>query len=151
MALDEAGWFDRVPIELRAADASGAALARARAGVYRERAFRALPERLRDRYFRQCTDGWHVDPALHGRVRMWRQINLMSRDDAAVVAQSDVLFCRNVFIYFSQDGVKRVVDTFADYMPTPAYLCVGASESLLRATDRFELEEIGGAFMYVKQ
>jgi chemotaxis protein methyltransferase CheR len=40
---------------------------------------------------------------------------------------------------------------FADAMPTPGYLCVGASESLLRATDRFELEEIGGAFMYVKQ
>jgi len=151
MALEEGGWFDRLSIDLRAGDASVAALARARAGVYRERAFRVLPGRLRDRYFRRCADGWHVDPALHGRVSMWRQINLMSREDAAIVALSDIVFCRNVFIYFSDEGVKRVVKTFADHMPTPGYLCVGASESLLRATDRFELEEIGGAFMYVKQ
>ena len=36
-------------------------------------------------------------------------------------------------------------------MPSPGYLCVGASESLLRVTDRFELEELGGAFVYVKR
>ena len=65
-------------------------------------------------------------------------------------ARADIVFCRNVFIYFSEDAVRRVVETFADSMPTPGYLCVGASESLLRMTDRFELEEIGGAFVYVK-
>jgi chemotaxis protein methyltransferase CheR len=151
MALEEEGLFDRLLIDLAGADASLAALARARAGVYRERAFRALPDRLRERYFRRCGDAWHVDPALHARVRVWRQMNLMSRIDAAVVAQSDVIFCRNVFIYFSHEAVKRVVNTFADGMPTPGYLCVGASESLLRITDRFELAEIGGAFMYIKQ
>ena len=40
---------------------------------------------------------------------------------------------------------------FADRMATPGYLCVGASESLLRVTRRFELEEIAGAFVYVKR
>jgi chemotaxis protein methyltransferase CheR len=43
-----------------------------------------------------------------------------------------------------------VVDRFADAMPSRGYLCVGASESLLRITTRFDLEEIGGAFMYVR-
>ena len=43
MVLDEAGWFERAPIEIHASDASPAALARARAGRYRERSFRALP------------------------------------------------------------------------------------------------------------
>jgi hypothetical protein len=46
---------------------------------------------------------------------------------------------------------RRVVDQFARVMPSPAYLCVGASESLLRVTSRFELEELGGAFVYVKR
>jgi chemotaxis protein methyltransferase CheR len=44
-----------------------------------------------------------------------------------------------------------VVETFAQAMPTPAYLCVGAAESLLRITDRFELDQIGDAFVYIKK
>jgi len=151
MALDQQGWFERTTIELRAGDASLAALDRARAGKYRERSFRSLPPELRERYFRSCGDVWQVDPVLHRRVQAWRQINLMNLADAAVVARAEVLFCRNVFIYFSEAGVRQVVQRFAEEMPTPGYLCVGASESLLRITDRFELEEMGGAFIYVKR
>ncbi len=75
----------------------------------------------------------------------------MDRERVAPLARAPVIFCRNVFIYFSPDGVRDVVTRFADLMPAPAYLCVGASESLLRATTRFTLEEIGGAFVYVKR
>src|SRR5215216_6806973 len=50
MALNEAGWFDRAAIEIYASDASAAAIDRARQGVYRERSFRNLPPRLRERY-----------------------------------------------------------------------------------------------------
>jgi len=51
MALNEAGWFERASNEIVASDASSKAIDRARKGVYRERAFRNLPARLRDRYF----------------------------------------------------------------------------------------------------
>jgi chemotaxis protein methyltransferase CheR len=61
-----------------------------------------------------------------------------------------IIFCRNLFIYFSEAGVRQVVEQFARLMPCPAYLCVAAAESLLRVTTAFELEEIGGAFVYVK-
>jgi chemotaxis protein methyltransferase CheR len=61
-----------------------------------------------------------------------------------------IIFCRNVFIYFSHAGISRVLNMFARWMPSPAYLCVGASESLLRRTTTFELTEIGGSFMYLK-
>jgi chemotaxis protein methyltransferase CheR len=67
-----------------------------------------------------------------------------------VRAAVQVVFCRNVFIYFSDAGIRHVVEQFARAMPSPGYLCVGASESLLRMTSRFELEELGGAFVYVK-
>jgi chemotaxis protein methyltransferase CheR len=56
-----------------------------------------------------------------------------------------------VFIYFSPDRIRQVVERFADAMPSPGYLFVGAAESLLRVTGRFELEEVGGAFVYVKR
>jgi chemotaxis protein methyltransferase CheR len=149
--LDAAGWFERALIEICAGDASPAALGRARAGRYRERAFRSLPSIYRERYFQRCGEAWQVDPALQARVMSWEQINLMDERDVARVGAAQVVFCRNVFIYFSDAGIRRVVETLADRMPVPGYLCVGASESLLRATSRFELEDVAGAFVYVKR
>jgi chemotaxis protein methyltransferase CheR len=151
MLLEDEGWFDRADIALHASDASPAVLERAHQGRYRERAFRVLPPAQRARYFRPRDDVWEVDPALHARVRSWSVVNLRSLADVAVRAQADIILCRNVFIYFSPEAVAAVTDVFANRMPIPGYLCIGATESLLRVTDRFELEEIGGAFMYVKR
>lgn len=150
MALEEGGWFHRAHIELHAGDASAAAIHRALAGEYRERSFRALPAALQERYFRRDGNVWRVDPGLHRRIRTWHTLNLMDLEHARLVGAAPLIFCRNLFIYFSPQAIRRVTDVFADTMPAPGYLCVAAAESLLRITDRFELEEIGGAFMYVK-
>jgi chemotaxis protein methyltransferase CheR len=151
MVLEEAGLFARGLIEIHASDASQAAIEKARAGRYRERAFRSLPAALRDRYFVQDGDGWSVRQALHRRVTSWSVVNLLCEEDVARHASVPIVFCRNVFIYFSQGVIARVVEQFARAMPTPGYLCLGASESLLRVATQFELEEIGGAFVYVKR
>jgi chemotaxis protein methyltransferase CheR len=151
MALDEAGWFRRTAVEIHASDASPAAIARAREGRYRERSFRALPQALRDRYFTPEDDGtWKVDEALQRRIA-WSTLNLLDVDSAAPLAEAPVIFCRNLLIYFSRDSLLRTVNLFLRHMPTPGYLCLGASESLLRYTTRFELEEVGGAYIYVKR
>ena len=150
MLLEEAGWFARAPIEIHASDASVAALNRARAGRYRDRAFRNLPLAMREKYFRADHDGWVVDPALHARVRSWSVVNLMCEGEVASRARVPVIVCRNVFIYFSAATMERVAAIFARAMPPRAYLCVGASESLLKLRTAFGLEEIGGAFVYVK-
>lgn len=151
MLLEEAGWFARVPIEIYASDASPAQIARARGGRYRDRAFRALPPELRERYFQRAGDAWVVDPSLHARVRTWTVVNLAAAEQVVLLAHCSIVICRNVFIYFSAEAMQRVVESLGRAMPVPGYLCVGASESLLRVTSRFQLEEIGGAFMYVKR
>jgi chemotaxis protein methyltransferase CheR len=51
---------------------------------------------------------------------------------------------------FSDRSIQRTLTLFDQAMPSPAYLCVGVSESLLRRTTAFDLQEIGGAFVYVK-
>jgi chemotaxis protein methyltransferase CheR len=150
MLLDEAGWFDRMPIEIHASDASPGAIARARNGLYRERAFRSLPPALKERYFSRCGEAWRVCEDLQRRITSWSVVNLMSPRDTAPFESSAIILCRNVFIYFSPAAIAQVVDRFAVAMPSPGYLCVAASESLLKVTQRFHLEEIGGAFMYVK-
>jgi chemotaxis protein methyltransferase CheR len=151
MLLEEQGWFDRASIELHAADASPSAIARATAGEYRERSFRALPPPLRERYFDAHGDVWRVKPALQQRVHAWHTLNLIDPAATAMMGGAPLIFCRNLFIYFSVAAIRQVVNALADHMPTPGYLCVAAAESLLRITNRFELEEIGGAFMYVKR
>lgn len=150
MRLNEDGWFERANIEIYASDLSSSALERARSGLYRERSFRALPAHLKEKYFQYDGKEWRVAPFLHEKIS-WRQANLLDRSDIATLAASSVIFCRNVFIYFSFDAIRKVVDTFADTMTVPAFLFAGAAESLLKVTDDFELEEIGDCFAYVKR
>ena len=150
MALNEAGWFEKVPIEIFATDASSKALARAEAGVYRERAFRNLPGPLRDRYFERDGSDWRVNSNLHSRIK-WGLANLIDEGQIAPLANADFIFCRNVFIYFSESAIGRVVRSFSRFIRPPGYLFVGAAESLLRLTTDFNLTEIDDAFVYVKR
>ncbi|HKP86470.1 MAG TPA: protein-glutamate O-methyltransferase CheR [Blastocatellia bacterium] len=150
MALNENGWLDRAPIEIYATDASPAAIERARRGLYRERSFRSLPEALREKYFTKEEAGWRVSPDLHRRIK-WANANLVNESDVATFATAPVIFCRNVFIYFSDDMIRKTVRQFAERMPEPGYLFTAASESLLRLTTAFQFQEIAGAFVYVKQ
>ena len=152
MALAEAGWFDRAAIEIHASDASEAALERARGRRYGKRSFRQLPEHLRDKYFiaDAATEQWTVRPDLYARITSWTRINVMQAGDTALLAGCDVIFCRNLFIYFSPAGVREVTARFAKRMPSPGYLCVGAAESLLHTGVGFELQDLGGAYVYVK-
>jgi chemotaxis protein methyltransferase CheR len=149
MALEEGHWFARAPIEIVGSDASRAAVEKAVLGRYGARAFRNLAPSLRDKYFTPVGDHWVVASELQRHVA-YDVVNLVAPDDVARHAAAPIIFCRNVFIYFSERSIRRTLDAFAERMPDPAYLCVGASESLLRIGSRFELEEIGGAFMYVK-
>jgi|SRR5581483_9428707 len=152
IVLNEHGWFRRAEIEIHASDGSAAAIGKAKLARYRERSFRALPDTLRDKYFERHPDGSSSPiPELAGRISSWSIVNLMSKDEAQWYARAPVIFCRNVFIYFSAEGVRQVTAMFADSMPTPGFLFVGASESLLSATDRFTLEEHDKTFVYVKR
>src|SRR5688572_2541181 len=152
MALEESGWFDRLAVELHASDASEAALRKADAGRYGGRAFRQLAPAMREKYFEAEAGGreWRVKPSLKARVTSWSRVNVVRPEETAGLAAADVIFCRNLFIYFAEGTVRAVVEQFADRMRTPAFLCVGAAESLLRITSRFELQDIGGAYVYVK-
>jgi chemotaxis protein methyltransferase CheR len=149
MVLHEDGWFARAPIEIIGSDASRAAIAKAALGRYGSRAFRNLAPALREKYFSPAGDQWVVVPELQRRVS-YHVVNLVAADEVAPYANAPIIFCRNVFIYFSDHSIRRTVETFAQSMPDPGYLCVGACESLLRLHTPFDLREIGGAFVYVK-
>ena len=148
MLLDEMGWFSRAPIRIVASDASRAAITHARTGAYRERTLRHVPAAFRDRYFSREDGAWRVSDDLHRQVT-WLVENLVSPGTIAAHAGVSVVLCRNLFIYFSLEVMQKVVSRLAEHMASPAFLCLGASESLLRLDTPFELRDIGGSFFYV--
>ena len=150
MALEEARWFDRAPIEIYASDASSAAIDKARQGIYRERSFRNLSQQRREKYFIDGSVASRVRPELQARVT-YSVANLMNEGEIAGLAAAPVIFCRNVFIYFSQHSIAKAVDVFARHMPEPGFLFVGTSESLMRLRTAFVLEDVDDAFVYMKE
>ena len=146
IALNEAGW-GRHPIEIFASDASEAALAKARARSYRDRSFRTLPSTLRDKYFQKSAEGDVLSEQISQRVQ-FHWANLVALDAVTQIPPVNVIFCRNVFIYFSVATIQRVVNSFAGRVPRGSQLFIGASESLIKVTDQFELKELAGAFVY---
>jgi chemotaxis protein methyltransferase CheR len=148
IALLEAG-YSHLPIEIAGSDASPDAIEKARAGIYREKSFRSLPPALREKYFTPENGKWRIRPEIASRVR-FQQANLLAADEINLLARARIIFCRNVFIYFSPHAIRQTLATFSTRMPANGYLFVGASESLLRLTTDFELREIGDAFAYVR-
>jgi chemotaxis protein methyltransferase CheR len=148
MALAEEGWA-RHPIEVYASDGSLSALQKARHAIFRENSFRALPVGLREKYFSRVSGGWSLRSEISQRV-IFQRANLLAAEEINLLARSPVIFCRNVFIYFSAHAIRQTLATFASRMPSQGHLFVGASESLLKLTADFELREIGDAFVYVR-
>ena len=150
IALDQAGLLDGSSVEIDATDGSPAMIERARAGTYGGRSFRQLPDDLRAKYFEPEGDRWRPDPRLRRQIR-WNVANLARPEEIERYAAADVIFCRNVFIYFSDDAIRSVLRVFSKHMPPDGYVFLGASESLTRLGVDLELVEIGGAFGYVKE
>lgn len=152
MALEDAGWFDRAAIEIHAGDVSDAALERARRARYTRRAFRQLGDTMRERHFThdRDRDEWVVKPSIFKRVNTWSRVNIVQPAETALLAGADVIFCRNLFIYFTPPRVRDVAARLQNLMASPGFLCIGASESLLRSGAGFELQDLGGAYVYVK-
>lgn len=142
-----------IPLErvrIAASDASPAMVEKARRGLYRERSFRQLPAHLREKYFERASDEeWRITDCV-SRAVTWGVANLMNPDEWAGQGLSDVIFCRNVFIYFSDRAIRHVAAVMAGRMPSHGYLFLGASESLTRFALPLELAEIGRSFVYVK-
>jgi chemotaxis protein methyltransferase CheR len=148
--LEERGWFEKMDINIYGTDISTKAIERAKKGIYTERSFRNTPREYIEKYFIKDKNTYKILPEIHKRVN-WAIANLVDEDEIKEFARSSVIFCRNVLIYFSDDTIKRLVNVISKYIENPGYLFTGSAESLLKYTNDFDLQIIGGAFVYVKR
>lgn len=145
MLLSERGHLDQV--EILATDVSQRALSRARAGVYRGRSLRSLPEAYAQRFFTREEDSLRLVPLIRGAIQ-YRQVNLLDELTVRSLGAFDAILCRNVLIYFHDDLVRRLAQSLAQRLNVGGLLLVGASESLLRFGTSLACIERGGVFLY---
>ncbi len=150
MMLNEAELLDG-RIEIIGTDASSVAIGKAIKGLYGERAFRATSDGMRKKYFTLREKGhYSIDPSIHKLIK-WAVVNLKDQTQLKPFASSHIVLCRNVFIYFSPAVIQEIAENLYKFMPDTAYLIVGVSESLLKYPVKFQMVDIGGSFIYVKQ
>jgi chemotaxis protein methyltransferase CheR len=123
------------PTEIIGTDISREQLARARSGLYTQfEVQRGLPMQNLVRHFKKDGANWQISEALRSMVT-FREWNLLA--DLRPLGQFDVVFCRNVLIYFDQPTKARVLDAIARQMTPDGVLYLGGAETVLGITDRF--------------
>jgi chemotaxis protein methyltransferase CheR len=126
-----AGWT----VEILATDFVEEALQRARKGVYSQfEVQRGLPVSLLVKYFNKVEKGWEISPDIRAKVG-FRAHNLLQ--DCREVGKCDVIFCRNVLIYFDEDAKRAVLSRLAAQLAPDGYLVLGAAETTTSHSNEF--------------
>jgi chemotaxis protein methyltransferase CheR len=150
MLLQEAGWYEHAAFEIFASDINQQVLSKARKGQYRENAFRATSPALREKYFTRDTEStWRVKDEIRNRVSFGR-LNLYDEARVSLLGHLDVVFCRNVIIYFDDLSKKVVVKNFYNRLVEGGYLLLGHSESLISLSTQFKLRHLKNDMVYQK-
>jgi chemotaxis protein methyltransferase CheR len=132
MADKIAGWR----IEIVGTDLSLEVLEKAKAGTYSQfEVQRGLPIQMLVKYFKQVGEMWQIAPEIRAMVQ-YRPFNLLH--DLSSLGTFDLVFCRNVLIYFDQDTKIAVLDRIARQTEADGYLVLGAAETVVGLTDGFK-------------
>lgn len=127
-----AGWR----IEIIGTDISMEMLEKARAGLYSQfEVQRGLPIQMLVKYFKKKDESWQIDASLRAMVQ-FREFNLLH--DLRGLGQFDIVFCRNVLIYFDQETKGKVLERISQIMPDDGALYLGGAETVLGISDRFK-------------
>ena len=122
-------------VEIIATDLSQEVLEKAKSGIYSQfEVQRGLPIQMLMKYFKQTGETWQINPELRAMIQH-RQLNLLH--DFAQLGTFDVIFCRNVLIYFDQDTKINIFNRLARQIEPDGFLVLGAAETVVGLTDTF--------------
>ena len=132
MSAAISGWR----IEILATDLSQEVIEKSRAGIYSQfEVQRGLPIQMLVKYFKQNGELWQVNPDIRAMIQH-RQLNLLH--DFTQLGTFDVIFCRNVLIYFDQDTKINIFNRLAKIIEPDGFLVLGAAETVVGLTDTFK-------------
>ncbi len=132
MSAALAGWR----VEILATDLSLEVIEKSKAGLYSQfEVQRGLPIQMLVKYFKQTGELWQINPEIRAMVQH-RQINLLH--DFSQLGVFDIIFCRNVLIYFDQDTKINIFRRLAKSTESDGFLALGAAETVVGLTDVFK-------------
>jgi len=136
MILKETPGLSGWRTEIVATDLSQAVLEKSKTGVFSQfEVQRGLPIQMLVKYFKQNGDIWQLNPDIRAMVQH-RQLNLLH--DCSHLGTFDVIFCRNVMIYFDQDTKAAIFERMSRMIEPDGVLVLGAAESVVGITDAFK-------------
>jgi len=136
IAAEQAATMPGRRIEILGTDIAREPLMRAREGLYSQFEIqRGLPMQMLVRYFTKEEAQWRIKPALRAAVT-FREANLLA--DLAPLGRFDIVFCRNVLIYFDADTKRKVLAAISRQIAPDGVLFLGGAETVLGLTDEFK-------------
>lgn len=141
--------LDNWDVEIFANDISRRVIQSARRGVFGKSSFRAISPLYVKKYFSALGDRFMLDESVRALVS-FGQLNLLDNEMLQLIGKVDVIFCRNVLIYFDSESKHKVVKTFFNKLEEGGYLLLGHSESLINITTDFELVHFRNDLVYRK-
>jgi chemotaxis protein methyltransferase CheR len=139
---------DSHEIEIIASDIDTAVLSAAREGVFGKRALSRLTPALIDRYFRPIgEERWQILAELRESVR-FSSANIVAREETRPHGLFDVIFCRNVLIYFDDASRRVAAENLYENLAPGGFICLGHSESMSRISPLFEVRRFSDAIVY---
>lgn len=147
--LEDMG-FSGWDINIIGSDISQRVLKTARRGVYKQNSFRCTDEYFINEYFTKNEHGEYEIKEICKRLVNFSFLNLIDSFKVKLIGQTDVIFCRNVLMYFSPEARKIVADNLYDVLRKGGYLFLGHSESLMNITTKFRLRNLQSDIVYQK-
>ncbi len=141
--------LETVEVEITGSDIDTRVLAEARQGVYDARSVQNLPAPVLERHFEAMGPGrWRISPALREAV----SFGTANLSDAAAMrahgGRYDVIFCRNLLIYFDDPSRRQAAEALYDSLRPGGFLCLGHSESMSRMSSLFMVRKCADAIVY---
>jgi chemotaxis protein methyltransferase CheR len=120
----------------------------ARTGIYKNTSFRATDKYYINKYFEEQPNGnFHISDNVKDLVN-FNLLNLVDSYKTALVGSMDIVFCRNLLIYFGQEAREKVAANIYNSLVSGGYLILGHSESLMNITTRYKLVNLQNDIVY---
>ena len=140
-----------IDFQITAGDISEEALTTAKNGIYKDTQLRSTEKKYMDRYFvKDLNNNYKISPMLKNKIN-FRYLNLSDFRGMKMLGKFDIIFCRNVMIYFDNKFKIELVKTFYDMLNNNSYFFIGHSESLFGINNDFKMEKVNGIVVYKKE
>lgn len=150
LLLESGNWWRDWQVEIMGSDISQRVLHTARKGLYKKGSHRATPPDMLRKYFVEEGKGdYRIIDAVRQLVS-FSYVNLLDPYKTSLIRDLDIIFCRNVIIYFDRNAKKKVIELFHDKLQEGGYLLLGHSESLINLSTAFTLRTLRHDMVYQK-